>query len=96
MHNYYVERAQLDFSLNNVNKYAYLDYLLVLSFIAWLAVSEQLMITHEDLLQGNFQSIENLRKSNFGMNVVSQSRQIIKGFIYVTPKNLFSAVTFKV
>ncbi|PKA51921.1 hypothetical protein AXF42_Ash008150 [Apostasia shenzhenica] len=44
-------------------------------------VSEQLMITHEDLLQGNFQSIENLRKSNFGMNAVSQSRQAMNNHV---------------
>ncbi|KAH0467666.1 hypothetical protein IEQ34_002699 [Dendrobium chrysotoxum] len=38
-------------------------------------VAEQLMVIHEDLLQGNFESIEKLRKAAPGTVAVSQSRQ---------------------
>ncbi|KAJ4981735.1 hypothetical protein NE237_032572 [Protea cynaroides] len=39
-------------------------------------VAEQLMIMHEDRLQGNYESVEKLRKSSLGTEVVSQSRQL--------------------
>ncbi|KAK1315046.1 hypothetical protein QJS10_CPA06g01927 [Acorus calamus] len=39
-------------------------------------VAEQLMIMHEDCLQGNYEAIENLRRTNAGKNSVLQSRQV--------------------
>lgn len=39
-------------------------------------VAEQLMIMHEDCLQGNYESIEKLRRSNSGADAVSQSKQV--------------------
>ncbi|KAF8392408.1 hypothetical protein HHK36_022750 [Tetracentron sinense] len=40
-------------------------------------VAEQLMIMHEDCLQGNYESIEKIRKSKSGAEAVSQSRQVV-------------------
>ncbi|XP_010272871.1 PREDICTED: pre-rRNA-processing protein TSR2-like [Nelumbo nucifera] len=40
-------------------------------------VAEKLMIMHEDCLQGNYESIEKLRKSNSGKEAISQSRKVI-------------------
>lgn len=40
-------------------------------------VAEQLMAVHEDLVQGNYASVENLRKSTPVMNALSLSRQAI-------------------
>ncbi|KAK1287877.1 hypothetical protein QJS10_CPB19g01191 [Acorus calamus] len=40
-------------------------------------VAEQLMIMHEDCLQGNYEAIENLRRTNAGKNPVLQSRQVL-------------------
>ncbi|KAJ8626975.1 hypothetical protein MRB53_020282 [Persea americana] len=40
-------------------------------------VAEQLMIMHEECLQGHFESIENLRKCNEATEAVSLSRQVI-------------------
>lgn len=41
-----------------------------------MQVAEQLMIMHEECLQGNYHSIENLRKCNEGAQAASQSRQV--------------------
>ncbi|KAG9446211.1 hypothetical protein H6P81_012339 [Aristolochia fimbriata] len=59
-----------------------LDECMILSFNAEIEdgsveeIAEKLMIMHEDCLQGNFESIENLRNS-CPVNAVSQSRQVI-------------------
>ncbi|XP_010259056.1 PREDICTED: pre-rRNA-processing protein TSR2 homolog isoform X2 [Nelumbo nucifera] len=42
-------------------------------------VAEQLIVMHEDCQQGNYESIEKLRKSNFGKVALSQNRQIPNG-----------------
>ncbi|XP_077250339.1 uncharacterized protein LOC143889852 isoform X2 [Tasmannia lanceolata] len=60
-----------------------IDESMVLSFNAEVEdgsigeVAEQLMIVHEDCLQGNFESIEKLRKLETPAIAVSQSRQVI-------------------
>ncbi|XXG77163.1 hypothetical protein AAC387_Pa08g1370 [Persea americana] len=60
-----------------------LDECMVLSFNTEIEdgsveeVAEQLMIMHEECLQGNYHSIENLRKCNEGAQAVSQSRQVV-------------------
>ncbi|KAK9158434.1 hypothetical protein Scep_005008 [Stephania cephalantha] len=39
-------------------------------------VAEELMIMHEDFLQGNYEAVDKLRKSSAGPSAVSQSRRI--------------------
>ncbi|KAJ4968149.1 hypothetical protein NE237_014850 [Protea cynaroides] len=55
-----------------------LDDTMVLSFNAEFedgSVAELLVIMHEDCLQGNYESVEKLRKSSSGAAAVSQSRR---------------------
>jgi len=40
-------------------------------------VAEELMVMHEECLKGNYESIENLRKSVSGTNAASQSKRVI-------------------
>lgn len=40
-------------------------------------VAEQLMIMHEECLQGHYEAIENLRKCNEGTESVISSREVI-------------------
>ncbi|XP_043701349.1 pre-rRNA-processing protein TSR2 homolog isoform X1 [Telopea speciosissima] len=60
-----------------------LDETMMLSFNAEIEdgsveeVAEQLMIMHEDCLQGNCESVEKLRKSSSGAEAVSRSRQMV-------------------
>ncbi|XP_077247252.1 uncharacterized protein LOC143887010 [Tasmannia lanceolata] len=60
-----------------------LDESMMLSFNAEIEdgsieeVAEQLMIMHEDCIQGNYESIEKLRNSDMGAHSVSQSKQVI-------------------
>ncbi|XP_043691452.1 pre-rRNA-processing protein TSR2 homolog isoform X2 [Telopea speciosissima] len=60
-----------------------LDETMMLSFNAEIEdgsieeVAEQLMIMHEDCLQGNYESVEKLSKSSSEAEAVSQSRRMV-------------------
>uniref|UniRef100_A0A1D1Y354 Pre-rRNA-processing protein TSR2 n=2 Tax=Anthurium amnicola TaxID=1678845 RepID=A0A1D1Y354_9ARAE len=62
-----------------------LDDGMVLSFNAEIEdgsieeVALQLMIIHEECIQGNYASIERLRKSKHEMHAISQSKRVING-----------------